>query len=171
MAKEEAKLLSALWGMSNQSTVHQFRYRINSTTYDLIKRENSKSLSKSMIGHSNNKGIVKSEKHKQKLSEYRGEHHHGYGKKRSEHSNKMMGENNPMFGKIGDKNSQFGTHRSQKSCELIKNNRWDSKRKAEQAQRARTLFANTRICPHCEKEGTGLAMYRYHFDNCKKVNL
>ena len=24
------------------------------------------------------------------------------------------------------------------------------------------------ICPHCKKNGVGNAMYRWHFDNCKR---
>ena len=32
-------------------------------------------------------------------------------------------------------------------------------------------FGNTTICPRCGKEGQNASMKRWHFDNCKKVNL
>lgn len=160
---EKAKLSAALWGMSNQTNDNQQRYKLSSRMYDLVKKENSKQMSILRTGHSWNKGIPKTEEHKKKLSEYRGEKHHGFGKLGTQ----KFGSENHWFGMTGDKNPLFGVKRSEKTCENIKNNRWDDIRKDEQAERARKSLASKKTCPHCLKEGSGLSMYRYHFTNCK----
>jgi len=166
-----SKLLSALWGMTNQKSTYQNRCSISSRTYEWVKKENAKNLSEQMMGHSRGKGIPKSKEHKEKLAEYCGKNHSGYGKKRPEHSKKMVGDNNPMYGLVGEKNKLFGKKRNQDVCDLIKNNRWDDERRGEQADRAKKRFSSKKTCPHCLKEGSGLSMYRYHFDNCKDITL
>jgi len=166
---DKSKLLSALWGMANQKTKHQKRHVVSGRTYEWIKRENANNLSEKMMGNSRNKGVPKSKDHKEKLSEYRGEKHHGYGKKRPDHSKNMSGDKNPMSGVTGEKNPLFGKKRDEIVCLLIKDNRWDNERKKEQADRARKNLSSKKICPHCLKEGSGLSMYRYHFNNCKKA--
>jgi hypothetical protein len=156
----KSKMYFALWAMCMFSVTHK-RKLISSKKYEQIKKTRNALLI----------GIPKSEKHRKALSIYREEKHHGYGKKRPEHSIRMQGENNPMYGIIGTNNPLYGVKRENDVCDKIKNNRWDEQRKLEQSSRLkeRRKMEPVLKCPHCGKEGKGPVMKKYHFDRCKSI--
>ena len=100
------------------------------------------------------KGIPKSEEHKQKLrypkseetkfklSQYRGEKHHGTGKKRLEHGKKISGDNNPM-------------KKADVSLKLSGSNHWSYNPEHRQ------------ICENCNKEVSKSNYKMYHGIQCK----
>jgi len=63
----------------------------------------------------------------------------------------LLGETNPVYKQLQD-----GTHN-------FLNGTLQRKRLADGTHN----FVQTHICPHCNKEGKGAIMLRWHFDNCK----
>jgi hypothetical protein len=114
-----------------------------------------------------NLGKTLSDETKQKMSESRsGENHWNYGKNHSEETKTKMrkpkseeakenmkkgiAENG---GRSGEKNSFYGKKHTEDSIEKMKKPR------------------QKLTCPHCNKIGGNSNMKRYHFDNCKSINL
>ena len=61
------------------------------------------------------KGIIR--------SKLKGENHPNYGKKRPEHSEKLKGDKNPCYRRVGVKNPRYGVEGYWKGKESIKNSR------------------------------------------------
>lgn len=95
------------------------------------------------------------------------------GKSRPDHSEKMKGENNPMYGK-----SDHAHGLQKRASEILKGNTYEEifgeegakiiKEKLSLAQTGKKHNLKERICPHCSKVGKGPNMTRYHFENCKE---
>jgi len=69
----------------------------------------------------------------------------------------VSGDKNPMYGKRGTDNPNYGRRHSLESMELMK-----------EAQ----LLSQTIIeCPHCHLVGKRSGMQRWHFNNCRSRNL
>lgn len=96
------------------------------------------------------------------------------GKKRPDHSVKMSGKNNPMYGNnyqsrgimqraksnIGKTYEEiFGTEHALKIKETMSKNRLGKPHKLVE-----------KTCPYCGTIGSGPNMTRYHFDKCRKKN-
>lgn len=64
------------------------------------------------------------------------------------------------------KNSLKEWHKNNDNPFLGKTHSEESKKKISEAKKGK-VFENV-ICPHCDKEGAGPNMKRYHFDNCKE---
>jgi hypothetical protein len=99
-----------------------------------------------------NKGISPSEETRALLSKI------GKGKKRSAESRERyrlskLGSKNPNFGKPALKSPEI----SRKISEGQKNN-------------PNHHAFKKLVCPHCQKEGAYVAMKRWHFDRCRKIN-
>lgn len=96
------------------------------------------------------------------------------GKKRPEHSIKMQGSRNPMYGK--NEHTHGLRNRAQenlgKTYEEIFGEHKAAKIKAEMSKNRLGKPHNLikRSCPHCGKVGSGPNMTRYHFDKCKDKN-
>lgn len=119
------------------------------------------------------------------------------GNKRPEHSKRMMGENNPMYGKMpSDETRQkmsenrLGKTASAETKAKMSATRKGVKkseehvRKVADANRGQTRSDETKrklseahknrppiTCPHCNKSGGPGAMKRWHFDKCKFNDL
>jgi len=172
--KFKYKMYHALWGIINQNSNKQNRYKISSRLYEKIKIENNRIMSHERLGKSNlnSKGKPKTEEHKQKLRIANlGKNNPNFGKKRPDHSKKMSGENNPMFGLFGEKHPQYGLKRDVSVCEKIKENRWNEQKREEHALRLKERRKNEPVltCTQCGKQGKGPAMHRYHFSRCKII--
>lgn len=94
------------------------------------------------------------------------------GKKRPNHSEKMKGCNNPMFGK---NDHSYGISKYGKSCLGKTYEEIHGIEKAKALKEKLSLSGKGKIhifksvqCPHCNLEGKGPNMTRYHFDNCKR---
>jgi group I intron endonuclease len=68
----------------------------------------------------------------------------------------VSGENNPMFGKRGVDNPNFGRKNSSETLSLMKESALKSQK--------------TITCPHCSATGKRSGMQRWHFDNCRLRN-
>jgi hypothetical protein len=94
------------------------------------------------------------------------------GKKRQDHSEKMKGENNPMYGK------SYHTYGIVKKAKENKGKTFEEihgeekgknlKKKLSLSQKGKKHNLKGVQCPHCSLEGSGPNMTRYHFDKCKK---
>lgn len=93
--------------------------------------------------------------------------------RKTQHSIRMSGEGNPMFGKTSELAPCYG--RTGELHPMFGKTGKDSpqyglKRSEEQVQRMRD--AQSKIasisCPYCPKEGRPSNMKRWHFDNCKQ---
>jgi len=95
------------------------------------------------------------------------------GKKRPEHSKRMRGSNNPMYGKNDHAHGLIERAKSQRG------KTFDEIHGKEKADEIRKNLSKSQIgkkhklklvkCPHCEKSGSGPNMTRYHFNNCKRL--
>lgn len=111
-------------------------------TGKVVSEETRRKISESHKGHSWNKGIPKTEEHKQKYKEARlasggwvvSEEH------KASVSKKMKGSGNPMWGK---------THNE------------EARKIISEANKQKVS------CPHCGKTGGIAIMKRWHFGNCK----
>lgn len=74
-------------------------------------------------------------------------------------SEARTGAGNPMFGRIGENNPNFGKKRGPNSKE--------SNERRRLAQIGKKQIVTT--CPHCGKVGGPGAMARWHFDNCSSL--
>lgn len=145
-------------------------------------------LSNLTDGGDNTYGAVLTEEHKRKISAA------GIGRKHSQEtkskmSSSQIGDKNHQFGKcaseetktkmkesqLGDKNHFYGKTHSE---ETILKLSIASSGKSPSAETRRKLSESTKgvkhkitICPHCNKEGGTTSMKRYHFDNCKSIQL
>ena len=93
------------------------------------------------------------------------------GKKRPDHSLKMSGKNNPMFGKSAH---SHGLIKRAKERTGKTNSEFYGEEKAKQislnlskSHKGKKYNLLPKKCPHCGREGKGPNMGRYHFDNCK----
>lgn len=97
-------------------------------------------------------------------------------KLRPDHSEKMKGNNNPMYGR----NDQ--SHGLQKrAIEVLKGKTYEEIYGEEIALKMKKTLSESQIgkkhnlkeviCPHCNKKGKGPNMNRYHFSNCKLKEL
>lgn len=88
------------------------------------------------------------------------------------HSNDMLGEKNPMYGK------KYHTHGLIKRAKSQSGKTYEEIHGEEKAKQIKLKFSNERkgkkhklkivICPHCNLQGSGGNMTRYHFDKCRK---
>lgn len=97
------------------------------------------------------------------------------GKKRPDHSIKMSGENNPRYGKT---DHMYGLEEYVQARTGKTNKEYFGEEKAKQisetlskANKGKKHNLKTVKCPHCNKEGSGPNMTRYHFDNCKNKDI
>lgn len=81
----------------------------------------------------------------------------------SKASDKMTGENNTFFGKMHSEYSKNKISESNTGRAKIRTD--DHNNKIGAANRGR-IYTKV-ICPHCNKEGGGTSMKRWHFDNCR----
>ena len=85
------------------------------------------------------------------------------GKKHSEERKQKMrdnkpnrsGSNNPMFGKIGKDNPNYGKKRSEESVARIR----------DAAKKSQVMMT----CPHCGHVGSGSGMKRWHMNHCRHI--
>lgn len=95
------------------------------------------------------------------------------GKSRPHHSKIMSGNNNPMYGKSDHAHGLINRMQqiSGKTYEEFfgEDKAKEFKQKLSAAQSGKKHNLKFKICPHCNTEGSGPNMTRYHFDNCKKV--
>jgi len=94
------------------------------------------------------------------------------GKKRPNHSQKMSGSGNPMYGK---NDHAYGIVNRMKN---FKGKTYDEIFGFEEAQKRKEQLSKSlkgkeknlklKICPHCGLEGRGPNMSRYHYDKCKR---
>ena len=138
------------------------------------------------IGNHVNKGIPKSEQHKEKL---KGINNHFFGKQHSEESKQKI--SNKLKGKIPWNRGLLGRRWFTDGCKdilcfiekapktfylgrtfenVISNRKGkihseESKQKMRKSQKE--LHGTQIECPHCGKIGGKTNMKRYHFDNCK----
>ena len=93
------------------------------------------------------------------------------GKSRSDHSEKMSGENNPMFGKNDHTHGikKYSNNNLNKTYEEIHGEEFakEIKTKLSNIHKGKKKNWNIVECPYCNKIGKGPNMTRYHFDNCK----
>ena len=137
----------------------------------------------------NEPGYTLTEEFKLKRSEYTqgeknpmfgktGEKSPHYGKKRPDHSEKMTGANNPMFGrKHTEQLKKEHSLRMTGREPVNKNKSYEEtygKEKADQIkQRLRDANLGKSVqvvkvqCPYCDKIGSRPLMGRWHFDKCK----
>ena len=60
------------------------------------------------------------------------------------------------------------------TSERMKGNKNALGSRSEESKLKMSLIQQNRpkvVCPHCNKEGGTQAMYRWHFDNCKKITI
>jgi DNA-directed RNA polymerase subunit M/transcription elongation factor TFIIS len=116
-------------------------------------------------------GTTLSDETKAKISAaLKGENNGLYGKTLSDEtkakiSAALKGENNGLYGKtISDEQKQqiSAANKGKKHSDA-------SKAKMSLAKKGKPQQIIT--CPHCGKHGGGYAMKRYHFDNCKHLNI
>lgn len=110
----------------------------------VVSEETKRKMSESRKGHSWNKGIPKTEEHKQKYKESRlasGGWICPESKKEQQRIT-MKGSGNHMWGKTHDD---------------------DARRIISEANKQKVT------CPHCGKTGGIAIMKRWHFDNCKRL--
>lgn len=74
------------------------------------------------------------------------------------------GENNNMFGK-----SLYDVWLKKYGKEIATEKINEYNKKMSDSLKGKTHKLKTVICPHCQKEGKGPNMTRYHFDNCKTL--
>lgn len=95
--------------------------------------------------------------------------------KRPDHSIKMSGENNPMYGK------SFQSHGIVKRSKSLKDKTFDEifgkeksieiRLKISASNTGKKKNAKQVVCPNCGLEGKGPNMSRYHFSNCRHYKL
>lgn len=95
------------------------------------------------------------------------------GKTRPDHSEKMKGTNNPMFGKSEHTHGlkEYGKSREGKTLEEIHGKERAAKirQKLSESQKMKKHKLEKVKCPHCGMEGSGPNMSRYHFHKCKSL--
>ncbi len=135
----------ALWMMLNVKDKKQQRYIPNSRLYEMIRLEYSESVS----GENNpNFGNTHSSEAKKKMSDFAKE-------------------------RKGSKNNFYGKVHSAETKEKIRERLMGFKHSKETKEKMSTLHKGKKknnklvTCVHCNKEGKGPNMTRYHFDNCK----
>jgi hypothetical protein len=79
---------------------------------------------------------------------------------------RSAGENNPMYGKKGQDNPNFGQKRPGHS-EKMKGRKQDPEVVARRAEKLRGIKCRTVKCPHCDVSGSERIMPRWHFARCK----
>jgi len=127
--------------------------------------EERKKISEYMLkwyseNESPNKGIHFTEEHKENLKWTQ--------ERKKEHSNNMK-INNPMFkGETKNKVSESLKEWHKNNISEWKGKKHSNEAKEKISKRLTGLKHTIRICPHCNKEGGGPNMTRYHFDNCKE---
>lgn len=136
------KMTYARWRMVN--TKNSRRYKVTSKAYELAKIEFDKINCGRIVSDATRQKqkAPKTDDHKEKLKLYKGEKHHGFGKKRPSHSKLLSGNNNPM------KDPAIAT-------KLSGDNHWSKNPK------------NRLICEHCEKDVDKSNYKMYHGNNCK----
>lgn len=117
------------------------------------------------IGRANT-GRKWTEKQRQMLSEMR------KGKKKPNQSKRMLGKNNPMFGKKREKTKgSTGMKWYNNGKDTIFYNDCPPGFVLGNLNRKRLVGSKqpTAICPHCNLMGGAYNLKRYHFDNCKRI--
>lgn len=139
----------------------------NSDEYYNLKNQ---ALGGTFIGEANGMfGRKMSEKSKKQISEtLKRKYKEGTKKSNSE---KMRGENNPMFGKTDHCQNLVAKSKANagKSFEEIHGEErgLELRQKLSKAQTGKKHNLKHVKCPHCLTEGSGPNMTRYHFDKCK----
>ena len=140
------KMTYAHWRMVN--TKNSNRHIVTSKTYEFARLEFDK-INRGRIASEETRQkqrVPKTNETKEKLKLYRGNNHHGFGKKRPEHGQCISGDKNPM------KNPSI-------VVKLSGNNHWSKNPK------------NRQVCEHCQKDIDKSNYKMYHGDNCKvKIN-
>lgn len=80
-------------------------------------------------------------------------------------------ENQKKQSEIHSKRLKERYNNDPKMREIIKRNGYNGKGRPKSDHMRKKLseyHKQKKVCPHCEKEGTGIAMLRWHFDNCSK---
>jgi len=140
------KMTYAQWRMVN--TKNSKRHSVTSKTYEFAKLEFDKINRGRVVSIETREKqkAPKSEKHKEKLKLYKGSNHHGFGKKRPEHGQYIIGDKNPM------KDPSV-------VLKLSGSNHWSKNPK------------NRQVCEHCQTDIDKSNYKMYHGDNCKvKIN-
>lgn len=127
-------------------------------------------------GHKRCKSCENIRRHKSGIINNKGVNHCFFGEKRIEHSKRMTGKSNPMFGKKRPDLSYFNTYIRDLSGTNNPNYR-DGKgnypysivfsRKLKRLIRERDRY----ICQNCYKRGKHVHHIDYDKDNCKENNL
>ena len=153
-------------GENYREIEQQILEELNCANDPLSYNMKNQSLGGTFFGESNGMyGKKLSEEHKYKCgSAFR-------GKKRPDHSLKMSGKNNPVYGK------NFHTHGLKKYNESRLGKTLEEFHGKEKAALLRDKLSKSKLgikhnlksveCPHCKKVGAGPNMTRYHFDKCK----
>tara|TARA_R110000868_G_scaffold410650_2_gene699406 strand:- start:1188 stop:1946 length:759 start_codon:yes stop_codon:yes gene_type:complete len=118
---------------------------------------------------SGNKGKNHSEETKKKIAESKKGNQNSLGKKHSEETKQKM--SNVHKGKFRSKETKEKMSDSKKGNQnwIGKNHSQETKEKMREAQKGKPLPKIK--CPHCNKEGGGSLMKRYHFSNCKTPRI
>jgi hypothetical protein len=95
------------------------------------------------------------------------------GRKCPDHGKRMSGEGNPMYGKKGSDNPNFGKKKKPEAIAKTtgtKNGMY-GKTHTEAALQKMRLPKPKKKCPMCDKEVSSAMMKRWHGDNCKPSNI
>ncbi|WCZ66245.1 hypothetical protein [Yersinia phage MHG19] len=94
------------------------------------------------------------------------------GIKRPDHSHRMTGEGNPMFGKNDHTHGIVNRMKSFAGMSYVEifgeDRAAEIRANLSAAQKGKKHNLKRVTCPHCPKSGSGPNMTRYHFDKCKQ---
>jgi hypothetical protein len=147
---ENVSITAAFWGMCNQRKQSVNRYITNSKTYQESKELHAKNLKILRTG------IIMTAETKQKLSD----------------ANKGQIPWNKGIKYTGDRLESVRLHfKDPLRCSKISKSMKGKKKSIEHVSKLIGKKREIVLCPHCDKAGGINNMYRYHFDNCKFINL